>query len=152
MTLAGGEAWIFTGKPRHNVPMNIFRACALSLLCVVGIVSAQSTAKTKTLTHEELTQALDLKKNLFFLDVRDPKEIEESGSIKGYVNIPVKQLESRLSEVPKDKQIVTACAHGRRAGVAAEILVKNGYNVLGACGLADWKEKRHPLVFPEKKQ
>ncbi len=131
--------------------MKIFGLYALTLLGVVGLASAQSDGKTKTLTSDELKQALDTKKNLFFLDVREPREIEENGSIKGYVNIPVGQLESRLAEVPKDKQIVTACAHGKRAGTAAAILTKNGYTVLGACGLMDWKEKGYPLVYPGKK-
>jgi rhodanese-related sulfurtransferase len=40
--------------------------------------------------------------------VREPKELAELGTIKGYVNIPLGQLESRLSEIPKDKLIVTA--------------------------------------------
>jgi len=40
--------------------------------------------------------------------VREPKELTELGTIKGYVNIPLGQLESRLSEIPKDKLIVTA--------------------------------------------
>ena len=57
---------------------------------------------------EALKQRVDEKKDLFFLDVREPKEIEELGTLKGYVNIPVGQLESRLSEVPKDRFIVTA--------------------------------------------
>ena len=34
--------------------------------------------------------------------------IQELGSIKGYVNIPLGQLESRLKEIPKDKLIITA--------------------------------------------
>jgi hypothetical protein len=45
---------------------------------------------------------------VFFLDVREPKEIEELGSYEGYVNIPVTQLEKRLGELPKDKLILTA--------------------------------------------
>jgi hypothetical protein len=45
---------------------------------------------------------------IFFLDVREPKEIEEHGSFEGYVNIPMSQLESRLSELPKDRPILTA--------------------------------------------
>ena len=45
---------------------------------------------------------------VFFLDVREPKELEEFGSYEGYVNIPMSQLESRLSEIPKDKPILTA--------------------------------------------
>jgi hypothetical protein len=45
---------------------------------------------------------------MFFLDVREPKEIEELGSYEGYVNIPMSQLESRLGELPKDRPILTA--------------------------------------------
>jgi len=48
------------------------------------------------------------KKKVYFLDVREPKELTELGTIKGYVNIPLGQLEGRLSEIPKDKLIVTA--------------------------------------------
>jgi len=47
-------------------------------------------------------------KKIFFLDVREPKEIEELGSYQGYVNIPMSQLESRLGELPKDRPILTA--------------------------------------------
>ncbi len=57
---------------------------------------------------EELEQLIKKESNLFFLDVREPKEIEELGSMKGYVNIPIGELEKRLSEVPKDKTIITA--------------------------------------------
>jgi rhodanese-related sulfurtransferase len=62
----------------------------------------------KKLTDAELEKLLQDEKNLFFLDVREPKEIQELGSIKGYVNIPLGQLESRLNEIPRDKLIVTA--------------------------------------------
>ena len=62
----------------------------------------------KQLSEAELEKLLANPKNLFFLDVREPKEIQELGSIKGYVNIPLGQLESRWHEIPKDKLIVTA--------------------------------------------
>jgi predicted sulfurtransferase len=52
--------------------------------------------------------ALVEKGEVFFLDVREPKELEELGTFEGYVNIPVGQIEGRLSEIPKDKAIVTA--------------------------------------------
>jgi hypothetical protein len=45
---------------------------------------------------------------VFFLDVREPKELVELGTLEGYVNIPLGQIESRLSEIPKDKAIITA--------------------------------------------
>jgi rhodanese-related sulfurtransferase len=62
----------------------------------------------KTLSAEELAKLLEKRENLFFLDVREPSEIQASGSIKGYVNIPIGQLERRLAEVPRDKLIITA--------------------------------------------
>jgi predicted sulfurtransferase len=48
------------------------------------------------------------KGEVFFLDVREPKELEELGTFEGYVNIPLGQIEKRLSEIPKDKAIITA--------------------------------------------
>lgn len=60
----------------------------------------------KEMNAEELKGLLDKKVKLFFLDVREPKEIEELGTIEGYVNIPISQLESRLNEIPKDALLV----------------------------------------------
>ena len=45
---------------------------------------------------------------LLFLDVREPKEIAELGTIEGYVNIPVDQIADRLDELPRDQPILTA--------------------------------------------
>ena len=64
-------------------------------------------AKPKLLTAEEITEAIE-KKKVLFLDVREPKELTELGTMKGYVNIPLSQLESRLKELPKDRLILTA--------------------------------------------
>lgn len=46
--------------------------------------------------------------DVIFLDVREPDELEELGTIEGYINIPVDQLAERLDELPKDKPILTA--------------------------------------------
>lgn len=44
----------------------------------------------------------------FFLDVREPKEIADLGSIEGYHAIPFGKLAARMDEIPKDRPIVTA--------------------------------------------
>jgi hypothetical protein len=92
--------------------MRKLRYCAIALL--IGLCPAGKWARAiaqsshvKSLSPEEL-QALEKKGKIYFLDVREPKEIEELGSMKGYVNIPLSQLERRLSEVPKNALIVTA--------------------------------------------
>ena len=81
------------------------RVCA----SVAGtILAAAQGSDVKTISTEELKKMVEEKKTFFFLDVREPKELEELGTMEGYVNIPLSQVESRLKEIPKDALIVTA--------------------------------------------
>ncbi|MFN9920550.1 MAG: rhodanese-like domain-containing protein [Acidobacteriota bacterium] len=79
-----------------------------SLFLAALATLAQDSSIRKITDADELEKFIKEQSNLFFLDVRDPKEIEELGSLKGYVNIPLADLEKRLSEVPTDKTILTA--------------------------------------------
>jgi 3-mercaptopyruvate sulfurtransferase SseA len=56
---------------------------------------------------EDIDKAL-AEGNVLVLDVREPKELEELGTIPDSLHIPLGQLEKRLSEVPKDRLILTA--------------------------------------------
>ena len=120
----------------------------LGILMLAGLAFG-APAEVKKMSADELKETLAKKSDIYFLDVRESKELEERGSVKGYVNIPLGQLEGRLSEIPKDKTIITACEHGVRATKAAAILEKNGFQVLAACGLAEWREKKYPVVHPK---
>jgi hypothetical protein len=73
-----------------------------------AIVSKMPTMNEDKRVKAEEIDSLMASGKVFFLDVREPKEIEELGSYEGYVNIPVTQLEKRLGELPKDKLILTA--------------------------------------------
>ena len=59
------------------------------------------------LKGEELAAALN-DASVFLLDVRNPEELEELGTVEGYTNISIDQLADRLDELPKDKPILTA--------------------------------------------
>src|SRR5262249_17487865 len=87
--------------------LRLHTCCALAAGLIALAALAQQQKPTR-IAIDDLKQRVDQGKDLFFLDVREPKEIEELGSLKGFVNIPLGQLESRLSEVPKDRFIVTA--------------------------------------------
>lgn len=50
------------------------------------------------------------------------------GTIEGAMNIPVDELQGRLKELPKDKEIVTHCVTGLRAEMAYTILRNGGFN------------------------
>lgn len=59
------------------------------------------------------------------LDVREAGEFE-SGHAPGAMHIPYEQLERRLGELPRDRQIVVYCASGVRSSLAASILERSG--------------------------
>jgi hypothetical protein len=75
--------------------------------------SPETLATIEPMTEDKRIKADDIDNvmkdpKIFFLDVREPKEIEELGAYEGYVNIPMSQLESRLGELPRDRPILTA--------------------------------------------
>jgi rhodanese-related sulfurtransferase len=121
-----------------------------SFVSLSRLLQAQAASEEKVHTADELKALLDKEgKNLFVLDVREPKELEELGMLKGSFNVPVGEVEKRMAEIPKGKPLVVVCARGRRAARAAETLRKNGYEVKALGGLLEWKEKNYPLVYPK---
>jgi rhodanese-related sulfurtransferase len=60
------------------------------------------------------------------VDVRSAAEFA-GGNAPGSVNIPLPELGSRLSEIPKSAPVVLCCASGSRSGMAKMLLKKNGY-------------------------
>lgn len=83
-----------------------------------------------------------LKKNeVQFIDVRF-KEEYELWHFSFTKNIPLNEMPNRLSEIDKDKLVVTACPHYDRAIMGRIFLMQNGFNsrylVEGLLGLADY--------------
>jgi rhodanese-related sulfurtransferase len=96
----------------------------------------------------DLNHALEEnRQNVVVLDTRAPDAFAEE-HLPGAINIPTDQLESRLSELPKDKQIVPYCwtivCH--LATRASLLLARKGFRVHElAGGIAMWKEYKLPL-------
>ncbi|HJU42941.1 MAG TPA: rhodanese-like domain-containing protein [Vicinamibacterales bacterium] len=85
------------------------RRLLAALLFVPTLAMAQQAAQPKAqkMASDDVMTLLE-KGEVFFLDVREPNELEELGTLEGYVNIPLGQIEKRLGEIPKDKAIITA--------------------------------------------
>jgi len=81
-----------------------------------------------------------------FLDVRTPKEYA-AGHVPGAVNIPVQQLQQRLSEVPKDKRLYVYCESGVRAGKASKMLVDAGFGSVEnvPTSMRGWRAAGYPV-------
>ena len=87
--------------------------------------------------------------DLFILDVRSAGEFEgDLGHLQGSHLIPLDQLRQRLDEIPRDLPVVTVCQSGKRSAMAAQILLKSGYeqvaNLTG--GLIHWSRLALPMV------
>lgn len=80
------------------------RLLVAALLSIPALAIAQQAQK---MASDDVMALLE-KGEVFFLDVREPSELEELGTLEGYVNIPLGQIEQRLKEIPKDKAIITA--------------------------------------------
>ena len=110
---------------------------------------AQAAPDVVEMDVEQVAARLDAGEDIYLLDVRTPEELEEHGMIAGAINIPIDQLEARLSEVPRDKEIVTYCMRGGRASSAADILREAGYTEpIQTGGITAWKEAGKPVVQP----
>ena len=76
----------------------------------------------------ELSQSLSNTPDQVFLIDLMSKEDYAGSHIPGAVNIPVEELESHLSEIPKDKTIVVACRRGlMKSDMGLEKLQSAGY-------------------------
>jgi ArsR family transcriptional regulator len=82
------------------------------------------------------------------LDVR-PADEYASGHIPGAVSIPINELERRLSELPRKKEIVAYCRgpYCVFALQATGILRAAGYRARRLSdGLPDWREAGHGVA------
>jgi len=83
----------------------------------------------------------------FFLDVREPSEWAEV-HIPYATLIPLGDLTARLSEIPKDQNIIVVCRSGNRSAVGRDLLLDSGFtNVTSmAGGVSTWQAQGHPVV------
>lgn len=89
---------------------------------------------------DEIQEDKAEKEEYLVIDVRKSGEYEE-GHVKFAVNIPLAELEGRLSEIEdwKERPVVTVCNKGKSSAAAAKLLLKNGFrNVYSAEGVKDY--------------
>ena len=91
----------------------------------------------------ELSEKLKDKRKFLLIDVRQPEEFK-SGHVPGAKLIPLGELNRRINELPKDKEIACICATGSRSSSAARMLSKQGYNVINVRGgMYLWSRTQH---------
>jgi rhodanese-related sulfurtransferase len=115
------------------------------LVAIAGILLLRPKAEISV----EITPAqafVKFQQGAFFLDVRNKDEWNQM-HIAGSTLIPLDELPTRLSELPKDQEIVVVCLSGHRSQSGTVILQKAGFKrvfCLGG-GLTAWKAAGYAL-------
>lgn len=95
------------------------------------------------INNQELQEIIKTNKNVLILDVRNPDEYK-AGHIPKSRNIPVQELDSKLSSLQsyKEETIIVYCASGGRSSKAATILSNSGFTkVYNLGGISNYKGK-----------
>ncbi len=84
-------------------------------------------ARIEAIDLDELARRLDGDGGPQVVDVRGTAEFEQ-GHVPGSVHIPFAELRQRLDELPRDRPVATICKAGKRSGLAASILQREGFD------------------------
>ena len=80
------------------------------------------------------------------IDVREPGEYV-AGHVPGAELLPMGQVASRVSELPRDVPLYVICASGNRSLAMTAFLLRAGFDAWSvAGGTAAWAKAGHPVV------
>lgn len=101
-------------------------------------------SRASSVSVSEAVQLANQKQGVF-VDVR-PHERFKAGSIAQARNVPLADIEAKMSSLPKDKPLIVFCDQGRISGSAAGKLRKNGFTEVVSLegGLNKWTEAGMP--------
>jgi len=124
------------------------------LITAAGCTLAGKRASSDSTPNAQLPKEISVQdaaalrtSGAFILDVRQPEEWQEY-HIPESTLIPLGDLPNRLSEVPKDQEIVVVCRSGNRSQQGRDILLNAGFDQVTsmAGGLKEWQSSGFETV------
>ncbi|NOT05805.1 MAG: rhodanese-like domain-containing protein [Anaerolineales bacterium] len=129
-------------RPSMQLAMLAFVAFIIYLIALAGGGSSDS-GLARDISVDEAYQMYQ--GDAFVLDVRTQEEWDEYHAPNATL-IPLDQLQARISEVPKDREILVVCRSGNRSQQGRDILLAAGYNATSMTGgLKEWFAKGYPI-------
>lgn len=117
-----------------------------AIVLVGGEEEKEESAKSPFISPEAyVAEYMNGGSDHLLVDVRTVEEFE-SGHIPDAVNIPLQELDQRLSEIPTDQTVILYCRSGNRSAQAYDLLSNAGYSdMYDLGGIIDWTAKGLPV-------
>ncbi len=123
---------------------------AVSALAVVGSAHAQARIDAESVSLDVARKELESGKAVV-IDIREPQE-HAMGIAPGMRLLPMRQLTSRISEIPADPKqpVLLICNTQNRSSATLKYLREKGYTnvrfVQG--GMSEWARRAWPMIKP----
>ena len=138
-SMSRGGLGSFLRKPAGQITVVAIVAFIIFLIASAGGGSGSAA----TISADEAYQKYA--SGTFLLDVRTQAEWDDY-HVEGTTLIPLDELPNRLSELPKDQEIVVICHSGNRSQQGRDIVLNAGFNATSMTGgLLAWYDKGYPL-------
>lgn len=96
---------------------------------------------------ESLQKRIASGEDVLLVDIRTPAEIAQ-GAIPDSMQLPMHLIPIRISELPKDRDVVLYCRSGARSYQACAYMMQQGYdrvlNLRG--GIIAWARHGYPIA------
>lgn len=137
--------WVMGGLIMLVVVLVLVVAQALRNKSAAESVQAGTPGLPKEISVTEAAQKRT--EGALMLDVREQSEWDEFHMPDARL-IPLAQLESRLNDLPRDREIVVVCRSGNRSQQGRDILLQAGFTSVTsmAGGMKDWQANGFPTV------
>ena len=98
----------------------------------------------KNYLADQAKEAYD--KRVEFIDIREQEEFDQA-RIPGAKLLPMSEINRRIDELPKDREVVIYCRTGNRSSYLLTILVQHGFSNLINLdgGIVDWHGRGYPV-------
>lgn len=128
---------------RPAVQVGMLAIVALIVYLIASSGGSDRNTLAREISVDEAFQKYEA--GTFVLDVRTQEEWDEYHAPNTTL-IPLDELPARLSELPKDQEIVVVCRSGNRSQQGRDILLQAGYNATSMTGgLKEWYARGYPI-------
>ena len=132
---------------RPSVQIGIVLVVAVIIFLIATAGGGQSSNAGTLPAFVSVDEAHQMyEEGTFVLDVRTREEWNEYHAPDTTL-IPLDELASRVTELPKDQPIVVVCRSGNRSQAGRDILLQAGFDATSVNGgLSAWRDSGYPIV------